>query len=428
MKRLLCLAMALGLPLALSAQDRTLVQCGTLLDPGVSMEPMAERTVVIEGDAVVSVETGFVDGRRGDTVVDLQDAYCMPGLMDMHTHLSNESKKGGYLERFQLTPADQALQATAYARATLMAGFTTVRDVGGSEGVDLALKRAIANGTVVGPRMFVGTQSLAIMGGHADPTNGFREDIMGVPDETQGVVSGVESALRAARLAIKRGADHIKITSTAGVLSIAGLGSAPQFREEEIEAIVQTANDLGRKVAAHAHGDEGMQRAIRAGVASIEHGTLMSAETMRLMRERGTYLVPTITAGKSVADSARIPGYYVPVVVEKALEIGPKIQDTFGRAYRAGVPIAFGTDAGVFRHGRNAKEFGYMVEAGMPAMEALRSATISAADLIGQSDRLGTLEPGKLADLIAVPDDPLTDISTMERVAFVMKAGVIYKQ
>ena len=268
---------------------------------------------------------------------------------------------------------------------------------------------------------------LSITGGHGDGTGGLREDIVGVPDETDGIVDGVESAMRATRIAIKRGGDHIKITATGGVLSIADDGSAPQFTEEEIRTIVETARDHRRKVAAHAHGDEGMQRAIRAGVASIEHGTYMSDVTMAMMKEHGVYLVPTIIAGKSVADSAKIAGYYVPSVVEKALEIGPLIQETFGKAYQAGVPIAFGTDAGVYRHGRNAKEFSYMVEAGMPPMETLRSATYNAADLLGRLDQLGTLEPGKLADLVAVPGNPLDDIAVMEQVSFVMKAGRIYK-
>ncbi len=407
---------------------RTLLHCGTLLDPGVSMAPMAERTVVVEGNRIVAVDAGFTTPRSGDKVIDLRDAYCLPGLMDMHVHLTGESRKGGYIDRFTIPPPEQALRATQYARTTLLAGFTTVRDVGSNEGVGFALRNAINAGIVPGPRMFVSGPSLAIMGGHGDPTNGGREDLLGIPTEAQGVVDGVDSAIRGARLAIKRGADLIKITATGGVLSIARDGLRPQFFEEEIAAIVRVADGFGLKVAAHAHGDEGMKRAIRAGVKSIEHGTLMSEETMRMMIEHGVYYVPTITAGRSVADSARIDGYYVPVVTQKALELGPIIQGTFSKAYRAGVPIAFGTDAGVFKHGRNAKEFEYMVEGGMPPMEALRAATYNAADLLGRLDELGTLEPGKLADVIAVPRDPLADITVMHEVAFVMKDGVVYKQ
>lgn len=425
--RSLVLFLLLGFAVSPALAQRTLIHCGTVLDPGVSMEPMTERTLVIEGDRIVAVEEGYMTPRSSDTVIDLRDAYVMPGLMDMHTHLSGESRKGGYIDRFMQTPVDQALRATQYAKTTLMSGFTTVRDVGGREGIDLALKRAILRGDIVGPRMFVAGGSLAITGGHGDPTNGFREDIMGIPTETQGVVDGVPSAIKATRLAIKRGADHVKITATAGVLSIAADGSAPQFSSEEIEAIVRSARDLGKKVAAHAHGDEGMQRAIQAGVASIEHGTYMSEATMALMKEKGVYLVPTIIAGKSVADSARVPGYYVAPVVAKALAIGPLIQNTFARAYAAGVPIAFGTDAGVFRHGRNAKEFVYMVEAGMPPMEAIHSATVNAADLINQTEHLGSLEAGKFADVIAVPSNPLEDMSVLQNVSFVMKGGRVYK-
>ena len=401
--------------------QRTLLHCGTLLDPGVSMEPMPERTVIVEGQRVVGVEAGYTAAGAADTAVDLRNQFCMPGLIDMHVHLTGESRKGGYIDRFQLSAGEQALRAASYARTTLDAGFTTVRDVGSGEGLGVALRNAIAQG-------YVAAHSLAISGGHGDPTTGYRPDIVGVPDEADGVVDGVDSAIRATRIAIKQGADLIKITATGGVLSIAGDGTGAHFKEEEIRAIVETARDHGRKVTAHAHGDEGMQRAVRAGVASIEHGTYMSEATMQLMKERGAYLVATITAGKSVADSARIEGYYVPVVVQKALEVGPIIQGTFAKAYQMGVPIAFGTDAGVFRHGRNWKEFEYMVEAGMPPMEALRAATYNAADLLGHLDALGTLEPGKLADVVAVPRNPLDDITTMGEVSFVMKAGTIYKQ
>lgn len=402
------------------------VHCGTLLDPATSMEPLHEQTVVVEDGLIREVVAGYTD--PGTEAVDLRGATCMPGLIDAHTHLTSESRPNAYIDDFRLTAADRVLQAVQFARSTLMAGFTTVRDVGGDEGADLALRDAIDRGDVEGPRMFVAGKSLSITGGHADPTNGYREDIVGVPDETRGIADGVDSAVRATRMAIKHGVDQIKITASGGVLSLADHGSAPQFTEDEIRAIVETARDHGLKVAAHAHGDEAMQRAVRAGVASIEHGTYMSDETMRMMREAGVYLVPTIIAGKSVADSARIEGYYDPSVTVKALEIGPIIQGTFRRAYEAGVPIAFGTDAGVFRHGRNAREFVYMTEVGMPFMEALRAATVNAADLLGEGDRLGALRPGYAADLVAVPGDPLADASAMLNVAFVMKDGAIYKR
>lgn len=415
----------LSLPDA-TAQEQTHVHCGTLIDPGVSSEALSERTVIVENGEVVGVEEGFTLWE--DQVVDLRSSYCLPGLIDLHTHLSNEFEQGGYIDRFRLMPTDMALQAARYAYITLMAGFTTVRDIGGSEGVDLSLRDAINRGDIAGPRMFVAGQSLAVTGGHADPTTGYREDVVGNAGVEHGVVNGEAAAREATRLAIKRGADQIKITATGGVLSLNADGTRPHFQEDEIAAIVRTAADHGLKVAAHAHGDEGMQRAIRAGVASIEHGTYMSDETMQLMIDNGVYLVPTITAGKSVADSSRIEGYYIPSVVEKAQEVGPEIQEMFARAYGRGVPIAFGTDAGVFRHGRNAVEFEYMVEAGMPPMEALYAATVSAADLLDQSEHLGSLEAGKIADIIAVPRDPLTDISVLSEVTFVMKEGVVYKR
>ena len=426
---LLCILVApLGLSALAQEGPRTLIHCGTLIDPGTSMEPMTERTLIVEGERITDVQEGFAEPGASDETIDLREAYCMPGLTDAHTHLTGQSRKDGYIDRFRMTPTDQALQAVPYVQTTLLAGFTTVRDVGGSEGVDIALRDAIRRGDIAGPRMFVAGKSLSVMGGHADPTNSYREDILGIPGTSEGVVSGADEAIEATRLAIKRGADLIKITATGGVLSLNADGTGAHFKEDEIRAIVETAKDHNRKVTAHAHGDEGMQRAIQAGVASIEHGTYMSDETMAMAKEKGVYLVPTITAGKSVADSAKIEGYYTPSVVAKALEVGPIIQGTFGKAYQAGVPIAFGTDAGVFKHGENWHEFVYMTEAGMPPMEALKTATYNTADLLGQLDNLGTLEAGKYADVIAVTQNPLEDISVMQDVGFVMKAGTVYKQ
>lgn len=406
--------------------QRTLIHAGTLLD-GISEQPLSNVTLVITAGHLRALEKGFLPAQGNDTVIDLKDKFVLPGLMDMHTHLAGQTEKGGYLKRFQLYPADQALAATPYLKQTLLAGFTTVRDLGAGEGVDLALRDAVNRGDLIGPRMLVAGKSLAVMGGHADPTNGYREDLLGVPGIEQGVINGVAGGRQAALLAIKRGADWVKISATAGVLSLSGNADNPQFTEEEIRAIVQTAADFGRKVAAHAHGAEGAKRAIRAGVASIEHGTYLDDEALALMKQHGTYLVPTITAGKSVADSAQIEGYYSAVVVPKALAVGPVIQQTFAKAWKAGVPIAFGTDAGVFRHGRNAVEFQYMVEAGMPPMAAIKSATYHAAKLLGRLDDLGTLEAGKIADVIAVAANPLQDIKALQHVVFVMKEGVVYK-
>ena len=418
---------------ASASAQTTLVYCGTLLDPAASDQPVRERTVMVRDGRIAEVAEGYlapfaIGGQpTQDTVIDLRDATCMPGLIDSHTHLTGESRRDGYIDDFRLSAADRVLQAVQFARSTLLAGFTTVRDVGGDEGADYALRDAINRGDVEGPRMFVAGKSLSISGGHADPTNSYREDIVGVPDETQGVVDGVDEAVRGVRIAIRRGSDLIKFTATGGVLSLQGDGSGAHFAEAEMRAIIETARERGLTVAAHAHGDEGMQRAIRAGVSSIEHGTYMSGETMVMMREAGVYLVPTITAGKSVADSARIDGYYTPVVTEKSLTIGPLIQDTFRRAWQAGVPIAFGTDAGVFRHGRNAREFVYMEEVGVPFMDALRFATVNAADLLNQPT-LGAVRPGFVADLVAVRGDPIADASAMLDVTFVMKDGLVVKR
>jgi imidazolonepropionase-like amidohydrolase len=327
---------------------------------------------------------------------------------------------------FTYNPADYAFQSVVFAERTLMAGFTAVRDLGGT-GVNISLRNAINKKLIKGPRIYTAGKAIATTGGHADPTNGFRDDLMGDPGPEAGVVNGADECRKAVRQRYKEGSDVIKITASGGVLSVAKSGENPQFTEDEIKAIVETAHDYGYKVAAHCHGAEAMKRAVRAGVNSIEHGTLMDEEVMQLMKQHGTYFVPTITAGRSVADSAKKPGYYPALVTPKALAIGPKIQSTFAKAYKAGVKIAFGTDAGVYAHGKNWMEFIYMTEVGMPPMEAIQSATVSAADLIGVSDRIGSIEKGKFADIIAVEGDPVKDIQVMGRVSFVMKDGVVYK-
>jgi imidazolonepropionase-like amidohydrolase len=308
-----------------------------------------------------------------------------------------------------------------------MAGFTTVRDLGGS-GVNIALRNAINQDLVIGPRIITAGKSIASTGGHADPTNGYRRDLMGDPGPKEGVINSPEEARQAVRQRYKDGADLIKITATGGVLSIAKDGSGPQFTDAELKAIIETARDYGMHVAAHAHGAEGMKRAVLAGVTTIEHGTKMTEEVMDLMKQKGTFYVPTIIAGKFVAEQAKVAGYYHPAVVPKALEIGPQIQDTFQKAYKRGVKIAFGTDAGVFPHGENGKEFTYMVEAGMPPIEAILSATAVNAGILGMGDKIGTLEAGKFADVIATDENPMQNISTLEHVSFVMKQGVVYKR
>ncbi len=415
----------LGLQFAAPAQRR-LLHCGQLLD-GLTDRARAEMTVVVEGNRIADVVRGYATPAAGDTVIDLKAYTVLPGLMDMHVHLDHETSKNAYLERYTLNPQEQSFRAAVYAERTLLAGFTTVRDLGGNL-VNIALRNAIQQGYAVGPRVYTAGRSIAITGGHADPTNGARWGLMDTPGPDLGVADGPEAGRQAVRQAVKYGADVIKITATGGVLSVARDGSSPQFTEAEIEAIVSTARDFGLRVAAHAHGTEGIKRAIRGGVASIEHGTYLDDEGIALMKKNGTYYVPTITAGKAVGDSARVPNYYPSLIIPKAIAIGPKIQATFAKAYKAGVPIAFGTDAGVFAHGQNYLEFTYMVEAGMPPREAIRSATVAAADLLGLSQELGTLEKGKLADVIAVAGDPLANIGVLAEIAFVMKDGLIYKQ
>jgi len=345
----------------------------------------------------------------------------------MHVHLENETNKDQNLQRFTLNDADVAFRSAVFAKKTLMAGFTTVRDLGGS-GVNIALRNAINQGFAVGPRIFTSGKSIATTGGHADPTNSYRKDLMGDPGPREGVINSPEEARQAVRQRYKDGSDMIKITATGGVLSLAKDGSGPQFTDDELKAIIETARDYGMHTAAHAHGAEGMKRAVLAGITTIEHGTKMTEEIMDLMKQKGTFYVPTITAGRFVGEQAKVPGYYHPLVVPKALEIGPQIQGTFGKAYKRGVKIAFGTDAGVYPHGENGKEFGFMVEAGMPPMEAIKSATVVNASILGVADKIGTIEAGKLADIVATDENPLDNIRTMEKVSFVMKEGVVYKQ
>lgn len=403
----------------------TYLQCGKLIDTK-NGKVLDNMTIIIENNMIMNVENGFKSsGSDQDIIIDLKNKTVLPGLIDMHVHLEGESNPKSYLQKFTLNTSDRALRASFYAKKTLEAGFTTVRDLGGS-GANISLRNAINEGFAQGPRVYTAGKAIGTTGGHADPSNGVRKEIMGDPGPAEGVVNGTEDAKKAVRQRYKNGADLIKITATGGVLSMAKNGQNPQFTVEEIKAICETAKDYDMHVAAHAHGDEGMQRAILGGVKTIEHGTLMSDETMEMMKENDVYYVPTLTAGKEVSDKAKIKGYYPDIIVPKALEIGPKIQGTFSRAYKKGVKIAFGTDAGVFPHGINGKEFGYMVEAGMTEIHAIQSATITNA-LILKNEHIGSIEKGKYADIIAVEEDPTQNIKTLENVVFVMKDGMIYK-
>lgn len=423
-KALLCCSLLVS---TLLIGQNTYLHCGKLIDTKEG-QVLTNKTIVVSGKQIMAIEDGFSMPKSiEDVVIDLKSKTVMPGLIDLHVHIESETNPGAYLERYVLNDADIAFNAQHFANVTLMSGFTTVRDLGGS-GVNVALRNAVNAGKVDGPRIFTAEKSLATTGGHADPTNGSKKDLMGDPGPKEGVVNSVEDAKKAVRQRYKNGADWIKITATGGVLSVAKSGQNPQFTVEEIKAICDTAQDYGLDVAAHAHGDEGMQRAILGGVKTIEHGTFMSDETMELMKKHGVYLVPTITAGKSVSEKAKIPNYYPDVIVGKALDIGPKIQSMFARAYKKGVKIAFGTDAAVFAHGENAKEFGYMVEAGMPAIKAIQSATVTNAMLLKMETQIGHIKAGFLADIVATNDDPTEHIDTMTNVVFVMKEGKIYKQ
>lgn len=408
----------------LFAQE-TYLQCGKIVDVQ-SGKVLSEKTIVVSGNSIKSIQNGYKTGGAEDKVVDLKNKTVLPGFIDLHIHIEGQSSPSAYIQRFTDNEADVALQSTVYAKNTLMAGFTTVRDLGGS-GVNIALRKAINKGSVVGPRIFTAGKAIGTTGGHADPTNGMKKSLMGDPGPKEGVVNSPEDGKKAVRQRYKDGADVIKITATGGVLSVAKSGQNPQFTIEEIKAITETAKDYNMLTAAHAHGDEGMQRAIKGGIKTIEHGTLMSEETMDLMIQYNSFLVPTITAGKQVTEKAKIPGYFPEVVAQKARDIGPKIQGMFQRAYKKGVPIAFGTDAGVFPHGENAREFSYMVEAGMPIMAALKSATVTNAELLGMGSNLGQLKEGFLADIVAVDENPKDNVETLKNVVFVMKEGKIYK-
>lgn len=422
-KSIIFLAIALSCSFA---EAKTIIHAGQLI-PANSDKVIRNASVIVEGNQIKAVKKGFITPETGDDVVNLKEATLMPGLMDMHVHITSEQSPQSYTKSFTYNESDYALQGVVYAEKTLLSGFTTVRNLGDRYNETVALRNAINRGSLTGPRIYTAAKSLATTGGHADPTNGRNFDLMGDPGPREGVVNGVPDARKAVRQRYKDGADLIKITATGGVLSLAKSGQNPQFMIDELEAIVQTATDYGMTVAVHAHGKEGMDRAIRAGVSSIEHGTYMDDETMHLMKQNGTYYVPTIAAGKWVGEKAKIDGFFPSIVRPKAAKIGPIIQNTFGKAYQAGVNIAFGTDSGVSAHGDNGQEFGFMVEAGMTPMDAIRSATFHGARLLKVDDILGTIEVGKLADLVAVEGDPLKNINTMTSVVFVMKDGKIYK-
>ena len=415
----------------------SVVQCGHLLDTAAG-KLLGPTTLVVDAGRIREIHAGAVDIKpyqdaataSGGNLryVKLPDATCLPGLIDAHTHLTFETSPTGYTDRFRWNTADYAIRSTAYAQRTLLAGFTSVRNLGDGNYESIALRNAINAGIVPGPRIFTAGKAIGSTGGHADPTDGYRMDLAGDPGVKDGVINSPEDAWKAVRLHYKAGVDAIKIMPSGGVLDESASADNPQMTIEEIKAVVSAAHDYGLTVAAHAHGAEAIRRAVLGGVDSIEHGTFMDAADMQLMKQQGTWYVPTIIAGKYVQEMAAKPGYYPPQIARKAMEVGPIIQATAGKAYKAGVKIAFGTDAAVYPHGQNAKKFEYMVQAGIPPLYALQAATTHAAELLHKSDQLGQIAVGRAADVIAVPGNPLEDITAMQRVSFVMKDGVVYKE
>lgn len=426
-----CALLAAALPAfaddAPAQAQAKVVHCGHLFD-SASGRMLGETSIVVRGERIESVQSGAIPAPAGAEVVELGDATCLPGLIDAHTHLTGETSPTGYSDQFRWNVADYAIRSTVYADRTLQAGFTTVRDLADTDYDSVALRNAINAGIVPGPRIFTAGVPIGSTGGHADPTDGYRQDLAGDPGPKDGIIDSPQDAWKAVREHYKNGVDLIKIMPSGGVLDESSSADNPQLTIDEIKAVVAAAHDYGFAVAAHAHGAEGIRRAVIGGVDSIEHGTFMDDADMKLMKEHGTWYVPTIIAGKYVEEKANIPGYYPPQVAAKAKQVGPIIQQTAGRAYRAGVKIAFGTDAAVYPHGQNAKEFAYMVGAGIPAAYALQAATTHAAELLRKSRDLGSIAAGKYADIVAVHGDPLQDIAIMQKVDFVMKAGTVYRQ
>jgi imidazolonepropionase-like amidohydrolase len=432
MLRSLCHVIAvttLSVPAAFAADTPTTaltaIHCGHAID-SIAGKLLGPTTLVVEAGRIKDVIAGS-QTPVGASIIDLSSQTCLPGLIDSHTHLTDQSSRTTYIDQFHLNLADHVLRAPAYARRTLLAGFTTVRNLGDGQNESVALRNAINEGVLAGPRIFTAGKAIGSTGGHGDPTNGYRADLAGDPGPADGIINSVEDAAKAVRLHYKAGDDLIKIMPSGGVLDESTSGDNSQMTLEEIKAVVAIAHDYGFTVAAHAHGAEGIRRAIIGGVDSIEHGTLMNDEDIKLMKEHGTWYVPTISAGTYVAAKAKIPGYYPPQIAVKAAAIGAVIQGTAGRAYKAGVKIAFGTDAGVYPHGKNAGEFELMVQAGIPAMASIQAATINAAQLLKHDKDLGSLTVGKLADVVAVPGNPLDDITLMRKVSFVMKQGTVFE-
>lgn len=425
-KKLASFLLALLLPAGAPAQSVTIVRAGTLID-GNGKAPIRNAVIVIRGDVIESVSSGAPSPEmlRGATVIDLSQSTVLPGLMDCHDHIMGTPGDGGDTQMLQESDADQVLHGVKHARITLEAGFTTIRNVGSGSFGDISLKRAIARGDIVGPRIYGAGPGIGITGGHAD-INGFRADLP-LRGYAQ-IVDGADDVVKAIRRQVKFGADLIKITASGGVLSAGDSVHHEQYSEAELSAAIEEAARLGRRVAAHAHAAKAIVTAARAGAASIEHGSFVDEEGIRVMKEKGTYLVPTLYTLDFIINEGKqngVPRY----AIDKAIEVSKVQRANLKKAYQAGVKFAYGTDAAVFPHGRNARDFAILVDQlGVPPMEAIQMATKAAADLLGIADKAGTIEKGKWADLIAVKGDPLANIRLLENVNFVMKGGVVFKK
>jgi len=408
-----------------SAKTKVIHAGFLLTDPDI--EPKSEQSILIEGERIKAVSGGFIDPPSGGELIDLRKKFVLPGLIDCHVHLTSQLDRESRLRRVEDSDPKVGFNAAHHAAVTLAAGFTTVRDVGavGNPDIIFALRAAVAEKKVAGPRILCVGAILSPTGGHAQ-VYGYRHDVCACVQSTSGICDGVDECRRAVRRQVSHGADAIKFVATGGVLSNIKAGLDQQFTDDEIRSIIETAHRLGRRVAAHAHGAAGINAALEAGVDSIEHGSFLDARSLELFIAKGAFHVPTIIAGVTVLEMAQEDGLLTPAQIEKAMLVGVKIKEALARSHKAGVTIAFGTDMGVGPHGQNAREFGFMVEAGMRSREAIKAATVNAAKLLDLSDEVGTIAPGKSADVIAVDSSPLDDVSVLQRVAFVMARGDVH--
>ena len=424
MTRLAAGAALAGLMAAPALAETRVIHAGHVLaEPGEGY--LTRQTITVEDGKIVSVEAGYKRAPRGAELIDLKDAYVLPGLIDSHVHITGENGPNERITAFEETDVDAAFDGAGFAYVTLLSGFTTVQDVGASNNAIFGLRDAIAKGNVPGPRIRASGQAISVTGGHGD-INGYSPEVMAM-FTGKNICNGADDCRRAVRQQIKEGADVIKITATGGVLSNTRAGLEQQFTDDELAAIVETAHSMGRKVTAHAHGKGGIVAALKAGIDSIEHGTYTDEETVALFKEHGAVLVPTVLAGATVTGWVDEPWLPAPSR-EKAAIIGPMMIETLRRAREGGVTVAFGTDTGVSKHGDNAGEFDLMIEAGYTPEEAIRTATVVASEHVEMADMIGTITAGKHADIIAVTGDPLKDIGELHDIDFVMKGGTVYKQ